>query len=423
MTDPQPITDDLALLPQNDDGRHHPDLLPMLTGRKFNYETGELKEIKGYHDNVYKILACDPRWAGRIWLNVMSDRVYVETEHGSRPLTNAGRVTVLMWLAEVYQCRPSALALRDGILAVAAQNRRHPVREYLASLKWDGQERLSTWLSRYLHVDDTPLHRAYARNTLVSAVARVMDPGCKVDQVLTLRGAQRKGKSKAIASLVPDRTWFTDAALSMRDKKDAMEKISGPWIVEIGEMGGMRKADQNDVKAFITTQVDRWRAAYAEIVEDRPRQCIFVASSNDWDVLKGDPSGYRRWCVVTLPDDKAADVTGIIRDRDQLWAEALQAWTDGEEWWLDDHLAAEQAEANKLFQQEDIWEEYVRQALQTSVDAGRVKLNDVDQAIREQQEIRKDTWITHHITRVLSAMGYVKRRSGSERWWERPDVH
>ena len=119
------------------------------------------------------------------------------------------------------------------------QNAFHPVRDYLNGLEWDGIERLDTWLSAFLDAQDTELNRAYGRKTLIGAVRRIREPGCKHDTCLVLQGPQGKGKSSAIAALCPSPDWFTDSLGIGDEQKQVIEVTTGKWLVELAELAGM----------------------------------------------------------------------------------------------------------------------------------------------------------------------------------------
>lgn len=219
----------------------------------------------------------------------------------------------------------------------------HPVRDYLEALPaWDGIERLDTLLVDYMAADDTPYVRAVTRKTLVAAIKRIMEPGCKVDTVLTLAGKQGIKKSSFFRLLVPDQAWFSDS-LDTFQGKEAYEALLGAWILEIAELSAVKRSDVERVKQFITKQDDRYRKAYGEKVETVPRQCIFVATTNSNDFLR-DMTGNRRWWVVPVNAGGAKEVfTDLPAERDQIWAEALMRYKAGEPIYLDNDQLVEAA--------------------------------------------------------------------------------
>lgn len=228
-------------------------------------------------------------------------------------------------------------------LDIAARGRAfHPVRDYLKGLpEWDGIDRVDTLLVDYLGAEDNDYTRAAARKTLVAAVARVMRPGVKHDQVLILAGPQGTGKSTLFAKLGGD--WFSDS-LTLHDMKgkEAAEKLGGTWIMEMGELAGMRKVEAESVKAFISAQEDLYRPAYARTTVSRPRQCILVGSTNatEFGFLR-DSTGNRRFWPVTVSgktEMKAWDMTES--EIKQIWAEAVLLYRDKEPLHMTGEVAA-----------------------------------------------------------------------------------
>jgi predicted P-loop ATPase len=198
-------------------------------------------------------------------------------------------------------------------------NKFHPVREYLASLHWDGVERIDTWLTTYGGVEDNEYSRAVGALFLIAAVRRVRQPGCKFDEMVILEQEQQgTDKSTALATLAIRDEWFTDDLPLNIEGKQVIETLRGKWIVEAGELSGMKRTDIAHLKSFLSRQIDRARLAYGRIVSEVPRQCVIVGTTNDREYLR-DTTGNRRYWPVRC---QRFDVAALHRDRDQLWAEA-----------------------------------------------------------------------------------------------------
>jgi hypothetical protein len=202
----------------------------------------------------------------------------------------------------------------------------HPVRDYLDTLEWDGQKRLDTWLHTYGQAEDNDYTRAIGRLVLVAAVRRARHPGSKFDEMLILEGEQGVQKSSALRALCPSQEWFTDDMPLHGDSKRAIESTSGKWIVEAGELRGMSKADVANLKGFLSRAIDEARMAFGREVRIAPRQYIIIGTTNDAQYLH-DPTGLRRFWPVAIIH---FDVEAILRDRDQLWAEAAHYEAQGE---------------------------------------------------------------------------------------------
>ncbi len=238
-------------------------------------------------------------------------------------------VEIKHWLSENYAFEPHTSLILEAVQKIANENRFHPVREFLATLKWDGKSRLDTWLRVYLGAKGPDDYlSAVGRKTLVGMIKRVQEPGSKFDYVLILEGKQGCGKSTAVRWLADP--WFSDGHINIADK-DGVLSMRSVWVKELGELSGMRKADVDQLKEFVSRQADRIRAPYGRMSEDFPRQCIFIGTTNSSEYLK-DPTGNRRfWPVAVTKLDRKA----FSRDRDQLLAEAVVAYDLGEPTYLE----------------------------------------------------------------------------------------
>ncbi|MGN1225123.1 MAG: VapE domain-containing protein, partial [Ruminococcus sp.] len=242
----------------------------------------------------------------------------------------------------------------------------HPIQEYLEHLPdWDGVPRVDTLLIDYFGAEDSPYTRTVMRKTLIAAVARIYRPGTKFDSVLILNGPQGIGKSTFFYKLAGD--WFSDS-LSITDMKDKSgpEKLQGYWILELGELAGMRKTDVEIVKSFLSRVDDKYRASYGVSVESHPRQCVIVGSTNAENGFLRDITGNRRFWPVRMTGNsvkKAWQMT--TEDVQQIWAETLVYYRTGEKLYLEggEAKAAALEQANAL--ETDEREGLVRAYLET----------------------------------------------------------
>mgnify|MGYP000741665822 CR=1 FL=1 len=234
----------------------------------------------------------------------------------------------------------SPTKFKDALLAVVSAERLyHPIKEYFETLEWDGTERLDTLLIDYLGAEDTQYVRSVTRKTLTAAVARVYEPGIKFDSILVLNGPQGIGKSTLFALL--GKQWYSDS-LSISDMKDktAAEKLQGYWILELGELAGIKKVDVETVKSFVTRTDDKFRQSYGVAVESHPRSCIIVGSTNSEGGFLRDITGNRRfWPVHVTGSGKHHPWE--LQDVDQIWAEAIERYRAGEELYLKGRVAAD----------------------------------------------------------------------------------
>ena len=263
--------------------------------------------------------------------------------------------------------RYGAFSARNYELAltkVADDRAFHPIREYLDGLPpWDRVPRMDTLLIDYLGAEDSPYVRAVTRKTLVAAVARIVCPGTKHDSILVLNGKQGIGKSTLFLRL--GRQWYSDS-LSISDMKDktAPEKLQGYWILELGELAGIKKMDVETVKSFITRTDDKYRPSYGRAVESHPRQCVIVGTTNSDGGFLRDITGNRRFWPVRVTGEgkhRAWELTEI----DQIWAESLVRYSEGEELYLKGDLATLAADEQRGAMENDDREGLVAAYLET----------------------------------------------------------
>lgn len=245
----------------------------------------------------------------------------------------------------------------------------HPVRNYLDSLpEWDGIKRVEDIFIRYLKADDTEYVRAVTRKTFAAAVARIYVPGTKFDCVPVLDGDQGIGKSTIVKDLVTPEYYSETLSLTDMDDKSGAEKLQGFWIVEIGELAGMKKADIEKVKAFLSTSDDKYRPSYGKVVESHPRQCIIIATVNGERGYLRDITGNRRFWIIKVHQKKQRQSWSFTEEfRQQFWAEAKAIWKSGEKLYLEGDVLdeAESAQRNAMEKDERVGmiEEYLNTQL------------------------------------------------------------
>lgn len=321
-------------------------------------------------ENVVIILQHDPQLTGRLALNEMEHNIVAlsslpwRAARGASQWTDADDAALRYYLERTYGINGKD-RIFDAVNVVALQNKFHPVREYLDGCAWDGVPRVETLLVDYLGAEDTAYTRAVTRKALVAAVARIYNPGCKFDYMLTLRGRQGLGKSALIAKL--GGRWFSDSFTTLQGK-DAYEQVLGVWIMEVGELAGMRKAEAETIKLYISKQVDRFRPAYGRRLQEFPRQCIFIGTTNETQFLR-DATGNRRFWVVDTPNEPTRNLWDELTPETVrcIWAEAVELYRAGEALYLPRELEAAAREVQETYEEENpragIVQEYLERRL------------------------------------------------------------
>lgn len=307
-------------------------------------------------ENVVTILRHDPAVSGVLALNEMDHNIVARKSTpwrkvtGSSQWVDADDAALRYYLERTYGIA-SKDKIFDGVNVVAKENAFHPVREYLDACTWDSVPRVETLLIDYLGAEDNDYTRAVTRKALAAAVARIYRPGCKFDYMLTLRGRQGLGKSALIAKLGGE--WFSDTFSTMQGK-EAYEQVMGVWLMEVGELAGMRKAEAETIKLYISKQTDRFRPAYGRRLQEFPRQCIFIGTTNETQFLR-DTTGNRRFWVVDTPNTPAKDMWEDLTPATVrlIWAEAVEIYRNGEELYLSRELEKVAREVQEAYEEEN----------------------------------------------------------------------
>lgn len=367
--------------------------------------------------NIRAALSDDPRLAGAWWRDD-SPRPGGggRPRWGSEAVEDRHHVVVATWLDAAYGLRVSAGAVADQIAILAERGARDELRDWLCGLNWDGRSRADTWMIDYFGAEDTALHRRYARKWLIGCVARGMQPGCKADTALVLVGAQGIRKSTSLRALVGEE-WYSDTSVDLASK-DTLIRLAESWVVELSDMASYHRAQIATTNALLSSQADVYRPPYGRTQVRVPRRALFVGTENRDDFL-ADETGARRWWPVRV---QRADPAALAEVREQLWAEAVQLWREGEEWHLSGAGSQEQAESAEAFRAEDPWAPAIRSHVET---LSTTTTTDVlDRAVRLDID-RQDGAAGKRVAAVLRSMGWAQRfdrppGGKSRRVWMRP---
>lgn len=287
--------------------------------------------------NINLIFSNDMRLKGLFKMNRFDGKKYIFGNMPWRrisepePIRDVDYSGIRNYIEVIYGISGS-LKIDDALALKFQENSFHPVEEYLRELKWDGISRIDDLLIDYFGAEENIYTKEAIRKTLVGAVGRIFVPGIKFDLVLTVVGSQGCGKSTFFSKL--GKQWFSDTFMTVQGK-EALEQIQGAWIIEMAELAGVRKAEVEATKHFISKQEDSFRPAYARTSETYKRQCVFVATTNNNDFLR-DPTGNRRFIPIDVNTKEITKsvFTDLEKDIDQIWAEAVYLFNKGEKLYM-----------------------------------------------------------------------------------------
>lgn len=341
-----------------------------------NLTLDKMGNIEATFDNIFLII-CNDEELESICYNQLRDGISVIGRlpwKQTKPGWNDTDLANLNWYLSNNYGIYAPSKTKDALLAAASRRAFHPIRDYLLSLpSWDGVPRIDTLYIDYFGAPDTSYTRAVSRKIMIAAVARIFEPGTKFDSVVIINGPQGIGKSTFYSRL--GGKWFSDS-LTVTDMKDktGAEKLQGYWILELSELSGMRKADVETVKSFISRTDDKFRASYGTNVEDHPRQCIIVGSTNADSGFLRDITGNRRFWPVKVEGNGELHAWDMTQETvDQIWAEALVLYKAGENLYLEGEAALEasehQADAMESDDREGLVRTYLNRLLPSDWDS------------------------------------------------------
>lgn len=358
----QGLDDWLMALPQPTRQSQYP-LLPRYDGREFlehsltlgrslGLRFDEKSQIKIDEENIYRILAKHERYTGKLWFDCVKGRMYEKVTNGApQPVSDAFAFNEGVWMQRIFRVRPNMT--QNSIFALESRPgfHRNPVREYLESLQWDGVQRLPTMLTDGWGVANTPYHQIVAQNFLVSLVARAFSPGCQVDCMYIFEGKQGIYKSKALEILGGE--WYVAVSESMEHKDFKLVCHTG-WLVDVVELGSFKYSDFTIIKGVITGRTDSFRPPYGRASLDVPRRFVLSGTVND-DVYLRDTTGNRRFVPISCGTN-TINIDWIRINRDQLFAEAVNLFRQGYQWWTDPPGIFDMQAARVIY---DPWEAHV----------------------------------------------------------------
>jgi predicted P-loop ATPase len=389
-----PLSEWKAGLLLNKAGTPRPLLANAMTALR---EAPEWKGVLGYDEFAREtVLRAHPPWG------LKDDKPRAWTSHDD--------LLAAEWLqhADIAVTAPVA---QQAVEAVSRDASFHPVRDYLDALKHDGQTRVGNWLSEYMGAVASSYHQEVGRAMLIGAVARIYDPGSKVDTVPIFEGVQGARKSTAVRTLFEP--YFSDELADL-GSKDAAMQTRGVWGLEVSELDAMSRAEVSRIKSFISRTTDRFRPPYGSRIIESPRSCVFWGTTNAAGYLK-DETGGRRFLPIK---------TGLIRidrlqqDRDKLWAEAVQLYRNGAAWWISSRDIQRDAERQQRDRYVgDPWDGIIRRFIATR---DQVTITEILQEALHMERGRWGQSEQSRIARSLTAEGWFRKqvRAGDNREWK-----
>lgn len=339
--------------------------------------------------------------------NEFNDKMLVNR---SRPLEDRELTDIWLRIDEDYRFRPTFQFFERVVKKVAWDNPFHPVKEYFATLQWDGKPRVDEWLILSGGADDTPFVRAVSAIVLIAAVRRIREPGCKYDELVVLESGQGLQKSTALRALCPNPEWFSDDLQLNLKSQQLIESTLGKWIIEISEMSGLRQSQVEQLKGTLSRQVDGpVRMAYGHMPVERARQFIGVGTTNTMASYLIDSTGARRFWPIAV---KKFDVEWILANRDQLWAEVCIREARGDAIRLPESLWPDAGEQQEKRREIDPWESQLIRALQDTAEfhdysdgKTRVVTDRLWMALNILPE-RQDRLGQHRISQIMQRLGF-----------------
>jgi predicted P-loop ATPase len=321
--------------------------------------------------------------------------------------------TVKKWWSNQFNEVQKKEDILEVLVDYARKNSYHPVKEYMTALKLKSLPTVDfNRLSNWIFGTENELFDIYLKKQLIAAIARLFQPGRKVDTVLVLQGSQGIGKSSFLQSLALKPEWFDDSlsASNLSDKDEKM-KLHHSWILELAELEGLfRRKEVAQVRALISSSHDKIRLPYCPKITEMARQSTFWASVNSSEFLV-DTEGNRRFMVIPVTSIKRLTQDEV----DATWLAALTAYESGETWWLNEIEMELQRRENKGFEENDIWQSII----ETYLDGrDKVTVTEILQNAIQMDVERYGRRESDRVVKVLKQMGWAKQRD-----WNRQSIN
>jgi putative DNA primase/helicase len=374
-----------------------------------NYLTNVVENL----DNVVKILSCHELFKNKIWYDEFKGQILTNSFGKTREWVDADDYSVTQIIQSQFGLKTiSDYVVRKACMLVASKDTRNEPQIWIKSLKWDGEERIAEFFHNSMGSDANLYTQCASRNFWVSLTARILRPGCKVDNMVILEGAQGAMKSTALR-VIAGHDWFAEVSQDP-NSKDFYLNILGKSLIEISELESFSKADTLAIKRVVSCQVDRYRVPHDKYAKDNPRKCIFVGTTNDTEYLK-DATGNRRFWPIEV---SKINIPYIEKYREQLYAEAAYCFMSGQKWWEMPEDETKSVAGNKV--QQDAWHDKVKDYL---LGKDEVKIYDIAASCLEIKASQMDRRVTLRLAGILKILGWksecVKEDGRVRRAWQK----
>jgi len=404
---------------------------------RLDLEKSDKGGVKQTIENCMTVFYRDPLLKGAIRKNELTCRLDLKMKTGwkrsiSSSLTEVDEYQIQRYMESNYGLR-SENNINKAIHIIASEHGYHPIKQYLESLEWDGEERIKHAMTRYLGVDEDEYSEALMKLLLTAAIKRIYEPGCKYDIMVCAVGGQGAGKSTFFRFLAINDDWFSDD-LKKIDDEQVYRKMQGHWFIEMSEMLGTVNAKSiEEIKSFLSRTKETYKVPYEKYPEDRPRQCVFVGTSNDLQFLPFDMTGNRRFAPILAHPERVEK--HILEDeaeaRDyfiQVWAEAMELYRsdDKHDLKLPKQMENYLKEMQKEFMPEDTNIGVIQAWLDDCGEEYVCSRMIFDEVIAREGEVPKP-WQTKEINEIMnnSIVGWEKykqhrfRKYGQQNSWKR----
>jgi predicted P-loop ATPase len=391
---------------------------------------GDSKRPLDLRENAYLIMKHHPVWKDRVGFDEFGQRLVLRDPpeipgFAAGEWTGQHDLNFGLWCAQIMGCWfRSEKTIAQGVAMAASERPFHPVRDWFATLRWNGVPHLEDWLTDCLGVEKTAYAMRVGKFFMLNLVARIYDPGCICRSVVVLEGKQNRGKSESLRALAGE--WFADSHLDL-NTKDSFLQIQGVMLYEIQEMHAFSRADVSRVKEFVSGREDKYRPPYGARTVRVKRQCVFAASTNE-EIYLRDWSGNTRYWPVRIETAGAIDAELVLQMREQLFAEACALHAKGAR----RHPTREEEASMFAPEQEERlvehpWKWEIQQWLDSvgPADPNRVTTSDVLMGCLKFERSKLLEGHERDVGKIMRSLGWTRKRAstGSRGWfYQRPEA-